>query len=96
MERYSLSRKNIIDELRPFNLGGDGKHLYDPTTVMPILDKLNKAKGKQDVKLKKEKALYAPLQIIETYLKLDFVVELNSQTLCFYVQIHQFLAEECF
>ncbi|MEN8344758.1 hypothetical protein ABFP03_06545 [Acinetobacter baumannii] len=41
MERYSLSRKLIIDELRPFNKGTDGKHLYDPNEVIPILENLN-------------------------------------------------------
>lgn len=52
MERYSLSRKTIIDELRPFNLGGDGKHLYNPTIVMPILDNLNKAKAQRQARRK--------------------------------------------
>lgn len=41
MDRYSLSRKLIIDELRPFNKGSDGKYLYDPNEVMPILENLN-------------------------------------------------------
>lgn len=41
MDRYSLSRKMIIDELRPFNKGTDGKHLYDPNEVIPILENLN-------------------------------------------------------
>ncbi|MDH2592533.1 hypothetical protein [Acinetobacter nosocomialis] len=41
MGRYSLSRKLIIDELRPFNKGTDGKHLYDPNEVIPILENLN-------------------------------------------------------
>ncbi|HCA5148198.1 TPA: hypothetical protein MW178_003430 [Acinetobacter baumannii] len=41
MDRYSLSRKLIIDELRPFNKGTDGKHLYDPNEVIPILENLN-------------------------------------------------------
>ncbi|WP_171255829.1 hypothetical protein [Acinetobacter baumannii] len=41
MDRYSLSRKLIIDELRPFNKGIDGKHLYDPNEVIPILENLN-------------------------------------------------------
>jgi len=52
MERYSLSRKTIIDELRAFNLGGDGKHLYNPATVMPILDNLNKAKTQRQARRK--------------------------------------------
>ncbi|MFW6586444.1 hypothetical protein [Acinetobacter baumannii] len=42
MERYSLSRKLIIDELRPFNKGTDSKHLYDPNEVIPILENLNR------------------------------------------------------
>lgn len=41
MERFPLSRKMIIDTLRPFNRGGDGKHMYDPKEVMPILENLN-------------------------------------------------------
>ncbi|EIB6856907.1 hypothetical protein AXY30_RS03985 [Acinetobacter baumannii] len=52
MERYNLSRKTIIDELRQFNLGGDGKHLYSPATVMPILDNLNKAKAQRQARRK--------------------------------------------
>ena len=52
MERYNLSRKTIIDELRAFNLGGDGKHLYSPATVMPILDNLNKAKAQKQARRK--------------------------------------------
>ena len=52
MERYNLSRKTIIDELRPFNLGGDGKHLYNPSTVMPILDNLSKAKAQRQARRK--------------------------------------------
>lgn len=52
MERYNLSRKTIIDELRAFNLGGDGKHLYSPATVMPILDNLNKAKAQRQARRK--------------------------------------------
>lgn len=52
MERYSLSIKTIIDELRAFNLGGDGKHLYNPATVIPILDNLNKAKAQRQVRRK--------------------------------------------
>ncbi|WP_254626906.1 hypothetical protein [Acinetobacter seifertii] len=52
MKRYSLSRKTIIDELRPFNLGGDGKHLYSPATVTPILDNLSKAKAQWQTRRK--------------------------------------------
>ena len=44
MERYSLSRKLIIDELRPFDKGTDSKHLYDPNEVIPILENLNRQK----------------------------------------------------
>lgn len=46
MERYSLSRKTIIAHLEPFNKGGDGKFLYEPQEVMPILDNLNNLKMK--------------------------------------------------
>ncbi|CDH42804.1 hypothetical protein WDA38_18315 [Acinetobacter pittii] len=52
MERYNLSRKTIIDELRAYNLGGDGKHLYNPATVMPILDNLNRAKAQRQARRK--------------------------------------------
>ena len=52
MERYSLSRKTIVDELRAHNLGTNGKHLYNPATVMPILDNLNKAKAQRQARLK--------------------------------------------
>ncbi|OUC67023.1 hypothetical protein MWQ_01335 [Acinetobacter seifertii] len=41
MDRYSLSRKLIIDELRAFNKRTDGKHLYDPNEVIPTLENLN-------------------------------------------------------
>lgn len=41
MERFPLSRKMIIDTLRPFNRGGEGKHMYDPKEVMPVLENLN-------------------------------------------------------
>lgn len=41
MERFPLSRKIIIETLRPFNRGGEGKHMYDPKEVMPILENLN-------------------------------------------------------
>ncbi|MCU4639388.1 hypothetical protein [Acinetobacter courvalinii] len=40
LERYPLSRKSLIDHLRIFNKGNDGKHLYDPNEVLPILDNL--------------------------------------------------------
>ncbi|WP_151963613.1 hypothetical protein [Acinetobacter oleivorans] len=52
MERYNLSRKTIIDELRAFNLGSNGKHLYSPGTVMPILDNLSKAKAQRQARRK--------------------------------------------
>ena len=52
MERYNLSRKTIIDELRAFNLGKDGKHPYSLSTVMPILDNLNKAKAHRQARRK--------------------------------------------
>ncbi|MDE3322321.1 hypothetical protein [Acinetobacter nosocomialis] len=45
MDRYSLSRKLIIDELCPLNKGRDGKHLYDPNDVMPILENMNAEKA---------------------------------------------------
>ncbi|MCI3879569.1 hypothetical protein [Acinetobacter higginsii] len=41
MERFNFSRKIIIETLRPFNRGRDGKHMYDPKEVMPILENLN-------------------------------------------------------
>ena len=43
-ERFNLSRKTIVDHLRPFNKGRDGKHLYDPNDVMPILENMNAEK----------------------------------------------------
>lgn len=52
MERYNLSRKTIIDELRPYNVGRDGKHLYEPSAVMPILDNLNTAKAQRQARRK--------------------------------------------
>lgn len=52
MERYNLSRKNIIDELRAFNLGRDGKLSYSLSTVMPILDNLNMAKAQRQARRK--------------------------------------------
>lgn len=52
MERYNLSRKTIVDELRAHNLGTNGKHLYNPATVMPILDNLNKAKAQRQARRK--------------------------------------------
>lgn len=45
MERFNLSRKTIVDHLRPFNKGRDGKHLYDPNDVMPILENMNAEKA---------------------------------------------------
>ncbi|WP_333662785.1 hypothetical protein [Acinetobacter sp.] len=48
MERFNMSRKMIVEELRPFNRGRDGKHMYDPKEVMPILENLNaQAKARQ-------------------------------------------------
>lgn len=52
MERYSLSRKLIIDELRPFNKGTDGKHLYDPNEVIPILENLNRQRQQRQSRRK--------------------------------------------
>lgn len=52
MDRYSLSRKLIIDELRPFNKGTDGKHLYDPNEVIPILENLNIQRRKRQLRRK--------------------------------------------
>ena len=40
-ERFSISRKALIEKLRIFNKGTDTKHLYDPTEVIPILENLN-------------------------------------------------------
>ncbi|KRI62335.1 hypothetical protein APC62_07530 [Acinetobacter pittii] len=45
MERFNLSRKTIVDHLRPFNKGRNGKHLYDPNEVMPILENMNAEKA---------------------------------------------------
>lgn len=44
MERFDISRSTLIAKLRDFNIGGDGKHLYDPTTVIPILTQQTKTK----------------------------------------------------
>lgn len=52
MDRYSLSRKLIIDELRPFNKGTDGKHLYDPNEVIPILENLNRQRQQRQSRRK--------------------------------------------
>ena len=41
MERFNLSRKTIVDTLRPFNKGSENKHLYDPNEVIPILENMN-------------------------------------------------------
>ncbi len=40
-ERFSISRKALIEKLRIFNRGTDTKHLYDPKEVLPILENLN-------------------------------------------------------
>lgn len=40
-ERFSISRKALIEKLRIFNKGTDTKHLYDPKEVMPILENLH-------------------------------------------------------
>lgn len=37
-QRFSLSRKALIQKLRPYNRGSDTKHLYDPKEVIPILE----------------------------------------------------------
>ncbi|MBO3640328.1 hypothetical protein [Acinetobacter soli] len=42
-ERFSISRKALIEKLRIFNKGTDTKHLYDPKEVIPILENLNVA-----------------------------------------------------
>ena len=47
LERYPLSRKSLIDQLRIFNKGNDGKHLYDPNDVIPILDNLHLLKERR-------------------------------------------------
>ncbi|EHU1297196.1 hypothetical protein KWD61_17145 [Acinetobacter baumannii] len=52
MDRYSLSRKLIIDELRPFNKGTNGKHLYDPNEVIPILENLNRQRQQRQSRRK--------------------------------------------
>lgn len=40
LERYPFSRKTIVDSLRAFNKGRNGKHLYDPKDVIPILENM--------------------------------------------------------
>jgi hypothetical protein len=40
-DRFPLSRKLIIETLRSYNRGRDGKHMYDPKEVIPILENLN-------------------------------------------------------
>ena len=40
-ERFSISRKALIEKLRIFNRGTDTKHLYDPKEVIPILENFN-------------------------------------------------------
>ena len=52
MDRYSLSRKLIIDEFRPFNKGTDGKHLYDRSEVIPILENLNRQRQQRQSRRK--------------------------------------------
>ncbi|MFW1777568.1 hypothetical protein ACG9XQ_10685 [Acinetobacter baumannii] len=52
MNRYSLSRKLIIDELRPFNKGTNGKHLYDPNEVIPIIENLNRQRQQRQSRRK--------------------------------------------
>ncbi|EXE84301.1 hypothetical protein J591_3623 [Acinetobacter baumannii 532279] len=52
MDRYSLSRKLIIDELRPFNKGTDEKYLYDPNEVLPILENLNRQRQQRQSRRK--------------------------------------------
>ncbi|MEB4800669.1 hypothetical protein [Acinetobacter soli] len=52
LERYSLSRKSLIDHLRIFNKGHEGKHLYDPNEVIPILDNLHLLNVKRGVRRK--------------------------------------------
>lgn len=44
LERYPFSRKTIVDSLRAFNKGRDGKHLYDPKDVVPILENMTAEK----------------------------------------------------
>jgi hypothetical protein len=39
-ERFSISRKALIEKLRIFNRGTDNKHLYDPNEVIPVLENL--------------------------------------------------------
>ncbi|WP_343682815.1 hypothetical protein [Acinetobacter baylyi] len=52
LERYPLSRKSLIDQLRIFNKGNDGKHLYDPNEVIPILDNLHFLKERRNSRRK--------------------------------------------
>lgn len=40
-ERFSISRKALIEKLRIFNKGTDTKHLYNPKEVVPILENLH-------------------------------------------------------
>ncbi len=36
-KRFPLSRYSLSEKLEPFNLGGEGKKLYDPNVVIPFL-----------------------------------------------------------
>ena len=38
MERFTISKSTLIARLRPFNIGTNGKHLYDPNVVLPVLN----------------------------------------------------------
>lgn len=52
LERYTLSRQYITEHLRVFNKGNDGKHLYDPNEVIPILDSLHLLKVRRGARRK--------------------------------------------
>lgn len=36
-KRFPLSRHTLLEKLELFNLGGEGKKLYDPNVVIPFL-----------------------------------------------------------
>lgn len=36
-KRFPLSRHTLLEKLELFNLGGEGKKLYDPNIVIPFL-----------------------------------------------------------
>lgn len=45
MERFGLSRANVIEKLRGQNKGSDGKHLYDSGAAIAILSQQKIKRG---------------------------------------------------